>query len=78
MNRVLCGFMALRDPDGRFCPSVPVYKDIDMPQDEISGMKWDDIIRYFDELVEKMAGKEREKETENDMEMDGDLPCCGN
>ena len=58
---VLAGFVALREPDGQFCPSVPVYRDMDDVKDEMDGLPWDELIAYFDELVKKQAKKEREK-----------------
>ena len=58
---VLAGFVALREPDGQFCPSVPVYRDMDDVKDEMDGMPWDELIAYFDELVKKQAKKEREQ-----------------
>lgn len=58
---VLAGFVALREPDGQFCPSVPVYRDMDDVKDETDGLPWDELIAYFDELVKKQAKKEREK-----------------
>lgn len=58
---VLAGFVALREPDGRFCPSVPVYRDMDDAKDETDGLPWDELIAYFDELVKKQAKKEREQ-----------------
>ena len=35
---VLAGFVALREPDGQFCPSVPVYRDMDDVKDETDGL----------------------------------------
>lgn len=58
---VLAGFVALREPDGQFCPSVPVYRDMDDVKDETDGLPWDELITYFDELVKKQAKKEREQ-----------------
>ena len=58
---VLAGFVALREPDGQFCPSVPVYRDMDDVEDETDGLPWDELIAYFDELVKKQAKKEREQ-----------------
>lgn len=58
---VLAGFAALREPDGQFCPSVPVYRDMDDVKDETDGLPWDELIAYFDELVQKQAKKEREQ-----------------
>lgn len=58
---VLAGFVALREPDGQFCPSVPVYRDMDDVKDETDGLPWDELIDYFDELVKKQAKKEREQ-----------------
>lgn len=58
---VLAGFIALREPDGQFCPSVPVYRDMDDVKDETDGLSWDELIAYFDELVKKQAKKEREQ-----------------
>ena len=58
---VLAGFIALREPDGQFCPSVPVYRDMDDVKDETDGLTWDELIAYFDELVKKQAKKEREQ-----------------
>ena len=58
---VLAGFVALREPDGQFCPSVPVYRDMDDVKDETAGLPWDELIAYFDELVKKQAKKEREQ-----------------
>lgn len=52
---VLAGFIALREPDGQFCPSVPVYRDMDDVKDETDGLPWDELIAYFDELVKKQA-----------------------
>ena len=58
---VLAGFIALREPDGQFCPSVPVYRDMDDVKDETDGLPWDELIAYFDELVKKQEKKEREQ-----------------
>ncbi len=58
---VLAGFVALREPDGQFCPSVPVYRDMDDVKDETDGLPWDELIAYFDELAQKQAKKEREQ-----------------
>ena len=58
---VLAGFVALREPDGQFCPSVPVYRDMDDVKYETDGLPWDELIAYFDELVKKQAKKEREQ-----------------
>lgn len=58
---VLAGFIALREPDGQFCPSVPVYRDMDDVKDETDGLPLDELIAYFDELVKKQAKKEREQ-----------------
>ena len=58
---VLAGFVALREPDGQFCPSVPVYRDMDDVKDETDGLPWDELIAYFDELVKKQVKKEREQ-----------------
>lgn len=58
---VLAGFIALREPDGQFCPSVPVYRDMDDVKDETDGLPWDEMIAYFDELVKKQVKKEREQ-----------------
>jgi len=58
---VLAGFVALREPDGKFCQSVPVYRDMDDVKDETDGLPWDELIAYFDELVKKQAKKEREQ-----------------
>lgn len=58
---VLAGFIALREPDGQFCPSVPVYRDMGDVKDETDGLPWDELIAYFDELVKKQAKKEREQ-----------------
>lgn len=58
---VLAGFVALRETDGQFCPSVPVYRDMDDVKDETDGLPWDELIAYFDELVKKQAKKEREQ-----------------
>ena len=58
---VLAGFAALREPDGRFAPSVPLYRDMDGATDETDGLPWDELIAYFDELVKKQAKKEREQ-----------------
>lgn len=58
---VLAGFIELREPDGQFCPSVPVYRDMDDVKDETDGLPWDEMIAYFDELVKKQAKKEREQ-----------------
>ena len=58
---VLAGFVALREPDGQFCPSVPVYRDMDDVKDETDGLPWGELIAYFDELVKKQAKKEREQ-----------------
>lgn len=58
---VLAGFIALREPDGQFCHSVPVYRDMDDVKDETDGLPWDELIAYFDELVKKQAKKEREQ-----------------
>lgn len=58
---VLAGFAALREPDGRFAPSVPLYREVDGATDETDGLPWDELIAYFDELVKKQAKKEREQ-----------------
>ena len=58
---VLAGFVALREPDGQFCRSVSVYRDMDDVKDETDGLPWDELIAYFDELVKKQAKKEREQ-----------------
>ena len=58
---VLAGFAALREPDGRFAPPVPLYRDMDGATDETDGLPWDELIAYFDELVKKQAKKEREQ-----------------
>lgn len=58
---VLAGFAAMREPDGRFAPSVPLYRDMDDVKDETDGLPWDELIAYFDELVKKQAKKEREQ-----------------
>lgn len=58
---VLAGFAALREQDGRFAPSVPLYRDMDGATDETDGLPWDELIAYFDELVKKQAKKEREQ-----------------
>lgn len=58
---VLAGFVAMREQDGQFCPSVPVYRDMDDVKDETDGLPWDELIAYFDELVKKQAKKEREQ-----------------
>lgn len=58
---VLAGFIALREPDGQFCPSVPVYRDMDDVKDETDGLPLDELIAYFDELVKKQAKKKREQ-----------------
>ena len=62
---VLAGFAALREPDGRFAPSVPLYRDLDGEADETDGLPWDDIIAYFDELVRARAAKEKGGETDD-------------
>ena len=56
---VLAGFAALREPDGRFAPSVPVYLDMDDVKYDTDGLPWYELIAYFDELVKKQAKKER-------------------
>ena len=62
---VLAGFAALREPDGRFAPSVPLYRDMVGATDETDGLPWDDIIAYFDELVRARATKETEGKTDD-------------
>ena len=63
---VLAGFAALRDPDGRFAPSVPLYRDLDGATDETDGLPWDALMAYFDELVRARAEKEKEGKTDDE------------
>ena len=49
----LVGCMALRNPDGSFQPSVPLYRDVsdefeELEDDEIDRLPWDDLIKLFD------------------------------
>lgn len=62
---VLAGFAALREPDGRFAPSVPLYRDLDGATDETDGLPWDALMEYFDELVRARAAKEKEEKTDD-------------
>ena len=62
---VLAGFAALREPDGRFAPSVPLYRDMNSATDETDGLPWDDLMAYFDELVRARAAKETEGKTDD-------------
>ena len=62
---VLAGFAALREPDGRFAPSVPLYRDLDGAADETDGLPWDDLMEYFDELVRARAAMEKEGKTDD-------------
>ena len=62
---VLAGFAALREPDGRFAPSVPLYRDMDGATDETDGLPWDDLMAYFDELVRARAATEKESKTDD-------------
>lgn len=62
---VLAGFAALREPDGRFAPSVPLYRDMDGAADETDGLPWDALMAYFDELVRARAAAEKEGETDD-------------
>lgn len=62
---VLAGFAALRGPDGRFAPSVPLYRDMDGATDETDGLPWDALMEYFDELVRARATIEKEGKTDD-------------
>lgn len=62
---VLAGFAALREPDGRFAPSVPLYRDLDGATDETDGMPWDALMEYFDTLVRARAAAKKEGETDD-------------
>lgn len=62
---VLAGFAALREPDGTFCPSVPLYREVDGATDETDGLPWDALMAYFDELVRARAATEKEGETDD-------------
>lgn len=62
---VLAGFAALREPDGTFCPTVPLYRDMDGAADETDGLPWDALMAYFDELVRARAAAEKEGETDD-------------
>ena len=62
---VLAGFAALREPDGRFAPSVPLYRDLDSVADETDGLPWDDLMAYFDELVRARAAMGKEGKTDD-------------
>lgn len=62
---VLAGFAALREPDGTFCPSVPLYRDLDGAADETDGLPWDALMAYFDELVRARAAAENEGVTDD-------------
>lgn len=58
--KVLAGFAALRNPDGSFCPSVPLYKETTKEAaDETAGMSWEELERYFDRLVLEQLYKQR-------------------
>ena len=62
---VIAGFAALREQDGRFAPSVPLYRDMDGATDETDGLPWDDLMAYFDELVRERAAAEKEGKTDD-------------
>lgn len=62
---VLAGFAALREPDGRFAQSVPLYQNLDGAADETDGLPWDALMAYFDELVRARAAAEKEGETDD-------------
>ncbi len=62
---VLAGFAALREPDGRFAPSVPLYRDMDGAADETDGLPWDALEEYFDALVRERAAMEKERKTDD-------------
>lgn len=62
---VLAGFAALREPDGRFAPSVPLYREMSGATDETDGLPWDALMTYFDELVRARAAAEKEGETDD-------------
>ena len=57
--KVLAGFAALRNPDGSFCPSVPLYRETKEAADETAGMSWEELERYFDRLVLEQLYKQR-------------------
>ena len=63
---VLAGFAALREPDGRFAPSVTLYRDMGGATDETDGLPWDALMAYFDELVRARAEKEKEGKTDDE------------
>lgn len=49
----LVGCMAMRNPDGSFCPSVPLYRDTSaefaaLEDDEIDNLPWDELVDLFD------------------------------
>lgn len=61
---VLAGFAALREPDGTFCPSVPLYREVDGAKDETDGLPWEALEEYFDALVRERAARDvKEEET---------------
>lgn len=50
----LVGCIAMRNPDGSFCPSMPLYRDTsneldELDDDDIDRLTWDDLIKLFDE-----------------------------
>lgn len=59
---VLAGFAALREPDGRFAPSVPLYREVDGATDETDGLPWDALEAYFDALVRERAARDSKEE----------------
>lgn len=59
---VLAGFAALREPEGSFCPSVPLYREVDGATDETDGLPWDALEAYFDALVRERAARDSKEE----------------
>lgn len=59
---VLAGFAALREPDGTFCPSVPLYREVDGAADETDGLPWAALEEYFDALVRERAARDGNQE----------------
>ena len=55
---VCVGFVATRNPDGSFNPSVPIFRDPewDDVEDELEDLTRDQLISLFDEMI-----REREK-----------------
>lgn len=50
----LVGCVAMRNPDGSFCPSMPLYRDTsedfaELEDDEIDSLPWDELVKFFDQ-----------------------------